>query len=478
VIQFPNLNKGILIYAQNTTDDAELGRIIELRVSNEFNYQYQARYFGIYLPTYKLSGGDVDRLLIQLPPVESEVVYPIYLERMVSSNIYTEDSLVEFYDNLRNPQYLDPRPGADYTITREGFRFKTGKVRLLHETLPVKIKLHIPNITSHGKFHLYNPSTGYLMWTVEIDGLDIYINDTLETTLANENEIEMDIGFDETSLRLNFFETYDLLYTTEDSSPLNTMPSVSDSILEFEGLEDMDIDWLLCYQACFKNSEVYSVMDYTDFEMLVISGQPTLTHINKFGIQTNVANNETEEIGIKRLVTDAELHQNGMKVVKRDNWSYSNPLELLVYNAISEIHPLEITIINQCSYSHPVKFPVGGAITTAITLGMVGSKTELSEYGEYGIKAIKHNYKNHELGLQRMVALQEDYYWGMQPTHLKDVVLFGEFAMTPRIERELLEEEIILMAIKKIVANIYIESETYEKNYLESNFTGGGIESK
>jgi hypothetical protein len=482
VIQFPNLNQGILIYAQNTTDDDELGKIIELRVSNEFDYKYRAKYFGIYLPTYKLSFGDIDRLLIKLPPIESDVVYPVYLERVKASNLFFENDFVYFYERLRNPQNIYPRAGAVYNITRQGFNFVSGKLYVDHETIPVKFKLHIPNITSHGKFHLYNPDTGYLMWTIEIDGLDIYINDVLDTTLENEEEIEMDIGFDLNSVRINIFETDELLYTTEDTTPLNTMPSISDSVMEIEGLDELTIDWMLCYKACFKNTEVYSVLEYTDFEKLVTSGQPLLTHISRFGMKV-VRSDETEyELGIERTITDATLDKYGMKVVKRDIYSHINPFEFTIYNSISEIHPIELTIINECSYTHPIKFPVGGGVTTGpdtgFEAGMVLSKTELSDDGEFGIKAIKHNYMAHELGMQRVVALQEDYYWGMQGTHVKDFTPDAKYAMTVYKDSSLTYEEMLLIAAKKATWNVTIASEMFEEYVLKSTFTGGGIESK
>lgn len=478
MIQFPNLNEGILIYAQNTTDDPELGKIIELRVDNEFDYRYRARYFGIYCPVYKLYFNDVDRLLIKLPPIESDVVYPVQLERVKASNLYFDYDFVHFFDNLRSPQHLYPRPGAVYNISREGFNFVSGKLFVDHETVPVKFKLHIPNTTSYGKFHLYNPETGYLMWTIMVDGLRIYINDVLKTTLSNESEIEMDIGFDTTSLRINIFESDELLYTVTDSSPLNTMPAISDSVLEIEGLDTLTIDWLFCYKACFENTKVYSVLEYTNFEQFITAGQPMLTHIHRFGMRVARNQHINEEIGVERTITDAELDRYGMRVALRKSWTYSNPLELKIYNVITDVHPFELRVLNNYTFSHPMVIPVGGIVTKDSEYTLKASKTGLSEYGAYGMKLVKHQYVTEELGIQRKIALQEDYYYGMQMTHIKDFVPYGEYAMTVFKDSGLEDEEILLMAIKKSTFNITIESEVYEKYVLRSIFSGGGIESE
>lgn len=479
MIQFTSLNDGVLVYAKNTTDDPDLGRIIELRVGNHFAYQYFAKYEGMYLPMYTLSYGDVDRTLIQLPPIESRSIYPVYLAKRDRHAFYNETPFVYFFDNLRNPQHIFPRQGAVYSINRRGFVFTSGKFRVDHEEAPVKFKIHIPNITSHGKFHMYNPDTGYLDWVVEIDGLDVYVNDVFQTTLTNENEIEMDLGFNSERLVTNFYESDDILYTNEYSDALETMPAISDSILEIEGLDSLTIDWIMCYKASFQNTVVFGSVEYTDILDLVTTGQPLLTNISKFGIKTTKAEDTQTELGLQRTVTDAELGLYGMVLKLRDSLISESLLEIKINNTLQKKHPLEVKVRNSGVYNSLMQIGVGSAITKVFETALQGAKADLEKVDELGIKLSKQNHFTEELGLQRTIAYQDDNYYGMQPTFIKDVVKSGEYSMTLRLENELRSEQMLMIMLKKILDNVSIETETFRDMYLITTIAGnGGVETQ
>jgi len=479
MIQFSSLQDGVLVYAKNTTDDPELGRIVELRVENNFESKYFAKYEGMYLPMYTLSYGDVDRLLIKLPPIEPKSIYPIYLVKRERNILYSEADFVFFFDNLSNPQYITPRQGAVYSITRRGFIFTSGKLKVAHEETPVKFKMHIPNITSHGKFHMYNPDTGYLDWTVEIDGLDIYVNDVFETTLTNEAEIEMDLGFNSERLVTNFYELGDTLYTSEHSEALETMPAISDSILEIEGLDALTIDWMMCYKASFQNTEVYGTVEYTDIMDLATTGQPLLTDITKFGNSLIKSNSYEKELGVQRILTTTDLSLYGMSIKLREHLLNRSILETEVYNVITNKHPLEIIVFNTDNFKSLLCIPVGSVITKDIEIAPKLSKADFTADLNSGIKLSKQNHFSSMLGIQRQIALQEDYYYGQQPTFLKEVVVESKYSMTTRKESELTSEKTLMIILKKILGNVEITSETFKDIYFLSTLAGnGGVESK
>lgn len=455
MISFPPQHDGILVYTQVNTSDPELGRTVELLIENPKLHHYLIDFFGNYLPYFRIKvTPEVDRVFVQLPPVDDMSVYPLYIEKTFVNRI-VYDNFFYWYDDMFDSEHLFTTDGAVHYVDQNGLRIDSGKIAVDTTECPIKIKGKIFNSDFHAKFYLYDLANELLKFTVEINDGAVTVNDTAAGTVVIEDEAEFDLGFTEDEFRINFFDTDgNLIDYVSDDTPLNTDAPDAEYSIEIEG-GSITLVWLFCYKGALEPTSVIGIQPYTDFEGLITAGEPRLTSRTYFGIRSEISEFYEAILGTQRQIAAGTFYSAGMKLTVAEQKAFSAISEVFVQGIVSKDYLAEVAAYQDILYSTLAEVEAA-VLTMDIEFGTKEQIRELIEDINTGVKAAVQQYTDKFLGLQRTIGHFEEYEFESRISMAMEFMQDVELAMLTKVEQEISIADIIQILMRKATEEITI----------------------
>ncbi len=315
-------NDGMYVYVDARSVSMQ-SKLLEVRFEPNNQGHYLCDLFGNYIPCFRYNpDGLCDRVFVKIPPVEDAMVFPLYFTRVTTNRIYYNEPFYYFISYWHKPPYnLLAREDAVFAMVQDSFELREGFVAIdLDETLPVKVKIEYLDTDFNSIYHLYDPANGLKKWEVELDDLDVYINGTQVNTdilTGLTGMLEVDFGWTDTQLHVNFYQGPDLILTLNDDSPLDTATDVDDTVMEIEQPTDnyTNMVWWMAARVGSEPTAVLGYQENTDYIELITTGLPRLTNRSRWGTAFKKHDAIDTKASMQRTVTYSEKELFG--IVKR-----------------------------------------------------------------------------------------------------------------------------------------------------------------
>jgi hypothetical protein len=471
------VNDGILLYVANSSID-ENSRTVELRLEDDGNTDdFVTEIFGNYVPNFRFNpDGFADRLFIKVPQSLDTNAVPIYITREMVSHIYFDDTFFYFYDNLFYPEKLITTEGAVHAITQTGFELRSGIVNIdLNEGIPIKLKIFFTK-AFHGRFHLYDLTTGLKKWIVEINGNDFYFNDVYSKTIEHDSPCEIEIGWISDSVRVNVYNGAELVDFAFNGVPLDE-DSDSEYACSIEAIDEnyVEMAWIMALDSAHEPVQILGEQGYTDILELITSGAILLTYKSKFGVNAHTGTYLNYNLSLQRTITDAVKEYYGIlsrlasietirvisEIITKKGMEISNIFELITYNEFQKKFVTELvtvlieSVINQ--------------------FGLKSKIVGVDDVENFGVKAQKWNNLDIKLALERAIAEYEKIFMAVKGCYADDETeIISRMMTVGKFEEFETTFDLVLKAFAKTYKDITIKTEADTRTYITT--TNYGVE--
>ncbi len=484
IVQTP-ANDGLFVYV-DARSLSLTSKLLELRFEHNERGEYYCDMFGNYIPCVRYNpDGLCDRVFIKIPPVEDVMVFPLYFTRVTTSHIYFEEEFFLFTDYWRSPQHLLARPGSDFAIVQDSFELREGKVAVdLTGDFPIKIKIEYLEEGFHSTYHLYDPNNSLKKWEIEIDDLDVWINgvqantDILDTYTGM---LEVDFGWTETTLHLNFYEKENLLLTLQDASPIDEATDIVDTFMEIEQTTDnyTNMLWWMAAHVGSEPTSVVGTQENTDYFELITTGLPRLTNRSRWGTKFMPHHTIEDSTSIQRTVTYSEKELFG--IVKR----IAEPACLQSFAELYMAQPDSTEAIGQLILQGEATDSFVSELATCMIeydLGLWGTKLAAPEVecvDAYPLMLAVQREANRYASIQRKVMEMEEKWYALKATYAdNETELVAKLVPALTVDQEFSPLlTLIMMAFAKTVRNLYIKTEAYTPILIKVEEYGLEVES-